>query len=330
MIGTKVVIAMAATLVLFAPVVAWAQATSAPAAAPAATDTKVAPAADAAKEYTIKLHRPSKVGEVTEGIVSGTIKESVTVSAEGKVINKKETVIEYKLEGKDETLAVDDKGRATKFSFTVTKFVQIKDGQEVKIVAPGKVILGERIAKEEVFQFKDSQEPLSAEAIKILKHGGPSVSSGGPTDDEIMGSDKPRKVGDSWDINSELAAKDMLQSFGMAVAKEDIKGQMRIAGAARTNGVDCLDIRMDLALSPFPLPPGLPDGAKVLSGKLTASSSQLLPVDVTLPVLTAEKTMTGKVSVLVPAKEPGKEMTVTSVQESSAKSSMSPKKSEKK
>jgi len=50
---------------------------------------------------------------------------------------------------------------------------------------------------------------LPDEAKKLLEAMFPPQRIDPPTDDDIFGSAQPHKIGESWPVNSEIAAKDL-------------------------------------------------------------------------------------------------------------------------
>ena len=283
----------------------------------------------AAKEYVIKLDRAEKVGDQLELSASGTIQESSKVSVAGTVVNEASLAIEFRVQGTYETLAVDDKGRSTKCSFTVAKMVKIENGREVEILAPGKVVIAETKGLKSEKRLKDSKEALSDEATKILDVSNLlSTAKDEATGDQVYGSSRPRKVGDSWDMNTELAARDWSRELA-SFKKEHLKGKIQLVGVTKINGTECLEIRTTTTLSPFPLPPGLPPGSKIVEGKLTFSDKSLLPVDLTLPSLGGERVMAVNFVFAIPGNEPGKEARVESSSKAKVKTSVTLKEKKK-
>ncbi len=280
----------------------------------------------AAKEYVIKLERPEKVGDQLEVSASGMIRESTKASVGGKVVQKTDLAIDFEVQGTYDTLAADEKGRCTKCSLTVAKMVKIEDGKEVELLAPGKVVIAETKGQETDLQLKDPTDMLSEEAKKILDVSDLLSTHTGELadDDAIFGSSRPRKVGDSWDMNTELAARYFGRTLG-AVKKEHFKGKMKLVGVTKVRGTECLEIHGVVTVSPFPLPPGMPPGAKVVEGKLVMSTKSLLPVDLALPSLGVEMTADGNIVLTIPGAEPGTEVKAQTSQVRKVKTSVTPK-----
>ena len=280
----------------------------------------------AVKEYVIKLDRAEKVGDQLELSASGTIQESNKVSVAGTVVKETSQAIEFKVQGVYETLAVDDKGLGTKRSFTVAKMVKIEDGREVELLAPGKVVIAETKGLKTDLQLKDTTDKFPEEAKKVLDASDLLATAKDELagNDDIYGSTLPRKVGDSWDMNTELSARNLAKILE-GVKKEHLKGKIQLVGVTKVNGTECLEIQMTTTLSPFPLLRGMPPGSKVVKGKLTFSGRILLPVDLTLPSLGGETSVDFHFVAAIPGAEPGKEMRVESSKKVKVKTSVTPK-----
>lgn len=283
--------------------------------AKAETTPAPAPAADAAKEYTIRLHRPKKVGQVVDCTVTGSVKWKTTYSVEGEVTGERESQFEYIASGTVETKAVDDKGRDTKVSITIRRLTRTSEDTEVELIAPGKVILADRVDRNMVYTYADTAMSIPQEASNALEAARFGTTYGGPTADNIYLTDRPRRIGDSWSINNELLAKTFSDRSDLTVTKEDVVGQMQLVGLVKEDEVDCLKLRSDHTVTKIPLSRTMPEGSKLLDCKDVTSTVSLVPVDVTLQRITGRSSRNVRTVIQMPSKDPGKSTTVTTVYE---------------
>ncbi len=73
------------------------------------------------------------------------------------------------------------------------------------------------------------------------------MSDASVSDSEVFGSTMPKKVGDSWPINADAAARQLTQE-GLPVKPEDISGTMRFDNVVIRDGRDYLQLSTDLML----------------------------------------------------------------------------------
>ena len=88
-------------------------------------------------------------------------------------------------------------------------------------------------------------DPDTEESLRLLNLV--SENPNGPTDDEIFGSKERKKVGDRWEGNSELMAKE-LTHFGILVKKEDLKSTATLEKVVTVGKTECLQLSLRLRL----------------------------------------------------------------------------------
>lgn len=105
--------------------------------------------------------------------------------------------------------------------------------------------------------------------------------------EEIFGTDKPRKIGESWDINPEYFAG-LLRTQNLGITSLDIQGRTTLEQVVKVGGIDCLELASKVYLKKF-MPP-LPAEAQVqvkqafgalrLTGKFPLNTSMAALEDV--------------------------------------------------
>ena len=90
----------------------------------------------------------------------------------------------------------------------------------------------------------DPKVALSEECVKVLKEGMPAFhQKGSPEMDEIFGTDKRRRVGDSWPANAEKLAK----SLEYAPADKGA-GMVKLTRVRKIDGKEFLEITIEVNL----------------------------------------------------------------------------------
>ena len=136
--------------------------------------------------------------------------------------------------------------------------------------------------------FKSGGEDVSAEAAEAL---GEFFSDNEEKDmdiDAVFGTSEKKKVGDSWPIDAEAAAKGLADT-GLQIPADKIKGELTLHGVVERDGVKCLDIRGEMLLMEMKAP--MPPGIEVTDSGGKATFSGLFPVDEKISALEQNMSM---------------------------------------
>jgi len=119
---------------------------------------------------------------------------------------------------------------------------------------------------------------------------------------EAYGSDKPRRVGESWPVNSELLAEITTNALGQkgVVKKEGIAGRVTLAGLKTVEGIECLELRVEVSAKTGAPLATQPVG-RVEGGEERSSMTVYLPLDPSIPVLGGERKKVSSISVTLKA-----------------------------
>lgn len=253
----------------------------------------VASALTQGQEYKVRISQPEKVGN--KFAISSTATEKLSTTVDVRGIPPQEVAYTIDLDGTVEILAVNDKtGQPTKLSCTVSKCT--RDGQ--KLYDAGTVIAADSKNGHEVITVNGNElDPRSTEQLSgILQTHKPDDTE---TDDKMFGTEQPRKVGDSWPVNSEAVAKAFSeQGEGLPINKDDVSGSVKLVSVQKVEGKDYLEVVADLTVKNIQ---GKTNGANITGGNLAGHMTALLPADEGRRPLNDSMSMTMKMS----AKAPG-------------------------
>jgi len=250
-----------------------------------------------AQEYEIRLHRPLKVGQKYGVSTTAHLSRSMTITAEKGLFGGQNEEFSVELECVVTVLEIDDKGRETKVSMAISKCVKIK-GENKKDLVPkdAVVVASQKGRKEQVFTI--GEEPLGAEAQEALGSV-VSLSKGGATDDEILGTKDRKKVGDRWNINAAAAAKN-LETEMPGIQEKNITGTTTLEGVVKVGGIECLKIAAEMTIE---IPPiegevaaAMPEGLKVSKSTVEMRCVGVFPVDASMDRL--EESIDEKVTLI--------------------------------
>jgi len=232
-----------------------------------------------AQDYEIRLHRPATVGQKYRMSAAGRQSRKDTVTQGGQAAQAKSQGFSLEFESVVTVLETDKKGMATKESHTVAKCVKIQGGARKSLVPKGTVIVGSATEKATVFESGGRPvAPEVREALSLVI----DLSKGGATADEIFGTRERKKVGQSWNMNTGAAAKD-LHREGIEIRKEDIRGATTLEKVGKVGQTECLQIRGEMTLKNLMLP--LPPWLKLEKSAGHARVSGKFPLDTSIGVL---------------------------------------------
>jgi hypothetical protein len=166
-------------------------------------------------------------------------------------------------------------GKLTKEAITISNCRVRKDGSTRQLFPRGTVVVAAVENGHKVFRVNG--QPVDEQAEQVLDMMTDVGSSqGGTSDDDIFGTAEPRKVGDSWSVNSAAAVKSLREESKIRVSEDDTHGVMTIEKKTKCGNEDCLIIsgRLDADLITVDI-----DELNVDSGEAHCRFSGALPVD---------------------------------------------------
>jgi hypothetical protein len=253
--------------------------------------------ASRAEEFAIKLSRPRAAGKIE--LVTASVKSDLvmTIVAQGREI-KQEKHGNCRLTVAVENQQVTAKGNLLRAAVTVRSFTCEENGVSSQL-KEGDVVTARRDNDKSVYELRGQELPdLMKEA---LGDAAPLHSDDEATDDEVFGTAKRRKIGDSWPVKGELVAKQMLEK-GLKTTPKDITGTVRVVGKRQVGNTPCLEMQLNLELHDVMLAiPDLPPELTARVPLLRVTGTDLLPLDLSLEVpdgslhFEGTLTMTGKI-----------------------------------
>lgn len=221
-----------------------------------------------AEEYKIALNRPEKVGQRFTIHATGHSKQAATFTVPGVGPQKQGAEFAMELDGTIKVLAVDDKsGQPTKVECTIAKCLK----EQKPLLDPGTVLVAENKDGKTAFT-KDGADldPMTADALGVVID---THQPGAPSDDQMFGTDKPQKVGDTWPVNAEAASASAAKS-GITIAPDKIKGEGKLVAVKQVDGRQALEVQATMNVTELSMPQ-----QKVDSGTFTAQFGGVFPTD---------------------------------------------------
>jgi hypothetical protein len=236
----------------------------------------------AAQDYEIQFDRARKPGDRYEFHATQTKREVTTITKEGKVQRETDREVTSDFKGVVTVEQVDRQGKPLKLSIVVESFTVSDQG---KPLGKGDVLTAETIDDETRFTLdgKEVDPKLKGLLAELVK----TKTSKSHADDQVFGSKERRRVGESWKINHEAAAKEM------GMKPEVVSGSVKLEGVETHGGRECLKLAGTLVIRTFPNIAQMEKiGYVSRDPKMTATMSGLFPVDTTVPTLKETIVMT--------------------------------------
>jgi len=253
--------------------------TSTPPPAAAPTSGSAEPIGDA--RFPIVVHRPFAAGQ-SERVAVEVRQRTETVrgaeQAASSTAVSGDSKVELELSGVIEVMAVDAAGRVSLARLTVDRFFD--KASNLEIVKAGSRITAER-SDTGVVMLVDGKPP-AANVGPMIQLAFPMARPGGLLGDEILSTDVPKAVGESWEVSRNSVVTDF-EGEGYSAAQGEIAGTVKLASKQPCGKAECLEVLAQLQLKQVSIS-AQKDARGAGTGSLEAELKMLLPTDTGLPV----------------------------------------------
>ncbi len=198
----------------------------------------------AAEEFTIRLNHPQKPGARMETDTTADTEDVITLSVSGRVFRENKNKESWRLRVLETIDAVTDNAEASRKTLQVIEFTQSNDGVTKPVLKSGAIIKAASDKGEETFTVDGS--PAAPQVRKMLERLVSLSEDGRPTDDDLYGTSKRRKIGDRWPIDAKAVARAM-KTAKLSVAPDDVDGQATLKAVREKNGRRFLEIETTVA-----------------------------------------------------------------------------------
>jgi|GEM_PF-2738929 len=251
--------------------------------------------AAATDEYRISLSRPNKAGDTFHMSCEGYELNKIVATINGEVADNVSEKTGIEFDGNIQVINVDSNKTPSSLNITIGKLIKIQDvsktafiRDEVKtpLLIKGTVVTASVVKYKDVF-FIDKM-PVDDDIQKMLSMV-IELGKNRPTDDEVFGSQVPRKVGDTWEINKQKTLEGILDR-GELFDKNDIEGTATLKDILMVNGKKCLNVNALIRINN--INPPMSPGIVVKKATFKANYSGIFPVDASTDRLEEREEMT--------------------------------------
>jgi hypothetical protein len=230
-----------------------------------------------AKDYEIRIDRPSKVGDRRDVQLTGTLAKSVESKQIGQNPLAKSDTYDVFFKGSLRTLAVDERQRETKIEMTVDRFfLKQSDGSQENVLNAGVVVVAE--VSNGTTQYRSAAGENLAEVADILLTKLFPLHT--PAMAQLFPTDARHAVGGRWPLDRDAAratlhtlAPDILPP---SVAAEHLAGGGQLLRTLTVDSVECLEIQFSIVVE-LPAAPNPPKGMKGAPSSYQFTSKQTFP-----------------------------------------------------
>lgn len=241
-----------------------------------------ATAATAQTQHTIRLTRPVEIGHSYHVRATGSTDVATTTVTDGGPEDLGTIKMTATLDAVAEVINVDDAGRPTAIAYVVNECKMKQHTHAATIVPKGETLIARQgedgqtrfFVKKKRFTDLEQQALESVAAIEVYQ-----VSK-----DELFGTSDPQAVGGRWPIDAEKLAAEFQRYMTHRLDPGDIEGSTSLVDVIEYEGRPCQVIRTDLdARGPLPGFDQMPQGTRIKTARLKATTHDLLPLDMTQP-----------------------------------------------
>lgn len=229
-----------------------------------------------ADDYEVRFHRPYAVGDRHRIVAQAGEEQTQTIRVDRDDQPASVRKLTVTAELVQTVEAIDARGRPTRLSLTVEKFVAADEAREIKLPAGTALVA---VSEEDRTNFLRADgsdlDPVAAEALDLFIELGGGESG----NDQIFATTGRHKPGDEWPVDGEATARRLAES-GTVVKAEDVEGTTTLAKISKHAGQPCLDVRGRLHIKQF-VPSGAPPGFSYQQASTDAELEILLPVEPT-------------------------------------------------
>ena len=233
-----------------------------------------------AQDYEIRFLRPVKIGDRFRINATGRNFEGIAVFAGQRLLQDKAEEIGVDLTATLTALEVDGSGKPSTYSVEIEKLIVVPNGVIAGILIPGAVVIGASNGPR--FDFSVNGVPLDAWSSKALSIVVPTYHTA-VTDDEVFGTRERKKIGESWPVDADIAARSLNETLKLNVDKNHLSGRSTLDGIVKQGSTEYLVIGANMRVDKFSMP--LPNGITLQNGQLEGTFSGRFPVNPGRPPL---------------------------------------------
>jgi len=231
------------------------------------------PTGSFAETYPIEFNRPFVQGQQFRYAASGKMKMSNEVSASGKLLTNSHQLYEGSLEAIVTIDSVKQGGIADELGYRIQSINASIDGKPVEAIQPGAVVVVKEADTGNATYWLGDKS-LDGDLTSLLGMLLTSFSFENAMDQQVLGPDSPKAIGDEWKIDPAGFVALMAQSK-MKVDPATVNGNAKLSETVDSSVGKALALEFAVAARAANGPSGL----ELTGSEISIAGSLLLPVD---------------------------------------------------
>jgi hypothetical protein len=245
----------------------------------------VAGASSTVRTYEVRMFRPERVGQRTHVKCFGMQEQSTSMEIAQGSQPMQAGLLSVDFDAEAEVKRVDRRGRASEVVYTVRRCTVTRDGMSSDPFRSGAKITARADRTGRKTEFRVDGQPLDSSLVTPMTMVA-GLDHEELTEDEVLGTDRPRAVGESWAIDRKLMAQVLKNEANTDVVPEHISGVTTLADTVEHAGQDCLVLQTNVVTeNTVPGLDDLPAGFDLTDGDMTLTFQYVVPKDHRLPAV---------------------------------------------
>lgn len=225
--------------------------------------------------HSIKFVRPARVGDRYKVTLKGWDhnKDQTTSINSGAVLAKTEHKILIELEARAEVESIDRESQPDRIAYSVERCFATENEEKRELLPPKSQVVA--LKTENGTQFIIDGKPAEPKldgALRVIIFLADSAS---PTDDDLFGTGKKKRIGEQWSINKEKAVL-AFKTLNIFARASEISGSAKLDGIRKEGHSDILEVSSII---------GLFTSARNKTTKIEVQYRMLLPENPESPIV---------------------------------------------
>lgn len=238
------------------------------------------------QDFTILLTRPSISGQRYQLSAQAVKSRHVVTKKDGEVVREQQSRTSVELEAEVTVMRLSAKGRVSQNLLVIDRCVRTEGDSRRELLNKGDVLIVSNLDGKPTFRLKGGVLTTSVtEALELIF----GVKNRAVSDDELFGSRKRRKLGETWPVNVAAVARS-LKSEGIDVTTQQVSGQIQLARRLMYADVDSLHVAGRMKIDGASFRSAVLPGYELASSSASGTFSGIFPINLAQGKLADTKT----------------------------------------
>ncbi len=174
----------------------------------------------------VPINRPEKVGLKRNLAIEADNSMKMAMTVDGQPAQNQDESWKAAVELTRTTDKVNEKGEATELTLEIKKMTLTEKGETSEVMEKGTIVKASSVDGKDSFTVKG--EPVDEDAAKVLDMVVDISHTTKGDENKAFGVDKPRKVGEQWEVNVKELIATMPEDLPFVITEDATKGKMKL------------------------------------------------------------------------------------------------------